>query len=389
MAVTWNSADKSADITLSGSDLVATCTNGTPGQYNVRATIGRTTGKRLVKFTITGQAAARQMHVGLWNTAVNNSTWPGGQPGGLTTGESAGQVWQNGGWLGPVVPFVTGDVVLIAIDMDARKLWIKPGAGNWNADAGADPQAGTGGISYTAITGALFPGLNGSATGDAVTADFAYTNVSLPSFLAWESNGEPTTAGHFHPELKLEAWFAPDKVTNAAGWFDKTLITTSTTPSGSLIKTEASDTVVSASKIAIKAVLTKTEASDTSSSATKVAIVGVASKTEASDTVVSASKIAIAGVLAKTEASDTVAATSKVAIAATLAKTEASDTTTSAAKIAIAAVVSKTEASDTSSSATKLAVAAALAKTEASDTLSAASTIAGTTRRPARHSVWI
>lgn len=65
-----------------------------------------------------------------------------------------------------------GDVYCFAIDLTARLMWVKKGAGLWNADAGADPVAGTNGVII--LAGALSPMVrftNGLAT-DAFTANF-------------------------------------------------------------------------------------------------------------------------------------------------------------------------------------------------------------------------
>ena len=65
-----------------------------------------------------------------------------------------------------------GDVICCAIDLDARLAWFRRNAGNWNADAAANPATGTNGVVIPA--GAQAPMVrftNGPAT-DAFTGNF-------------------------------------------------------------------------------------------------------------------------------------------------------------------------------------------------------------------------
>lgn len=163
----------SASVAMSNGNL--TVTHGSTGNgTGVASTMSKTTGKYYFE--------TRSV------TSVSNSNGIGVKvyAGGIF---SDGAPFINGAGivLGPVNSFIinntvstgknlgaqaVGDIYCFAIDLTARLMWIKKGAGLWNADAGADPAAGTNGVAI--ISGALSPMVrftNGLAT-DAFTANF-------------------------------------------------------------------------------------------------------------------------------------------------------------------------------------------------------------------------
>jgi hypothetical protein len=139
--------------------------------------------------------------------------------------------------------------------------------------------------------------------------------------------------------------------------------------------TEASDTVSSASRLALKAAASLTEASDSLSSAGNLPINGTLAKTEASDNLSSAGVLPIVATAAIGEAGDSLVSAARLALIAAAAITEADDSLSAFGCDPIEADLSVTEADDTltADSWVRWPIAAALAVTEAGDVAAAAS----------------
>jgi hypothetical protein len=168
MPVTWNPADKSDDIALSGENLVATSTSG--AEKLVRATHGFSAGKPFWRITFTAAAVS----MGNLTIGVATSSAPLGSLLGVDS-VSGSQGWGYTGdgvygykvhdavsvlyGLSPVV----GDSYGIALDMDAGTLEI------------LGPDDVSMGVMYTGLTGTLYPAASLWDTGDVLTADFSPT----------------------------------------------------------------------------------------------------------------------------------------------------------------------------------------------------------------------
>jgi len=179
----WNSLDKTTSITLSNNNLTATSTAGSAW---VRSVTGRSSGKYYYEGTL-------------------NNTWNGNSGIGLTTSTSTptsgaistpftgasgfGGCYVNGVSSGNLGSLVSGNIVGIAADLTASLIWLRVSpSGNWNGSGTANPATGTGGISFSALTGVLFPVFAAYASPDAVTANFGASAFSgtIPSgFTAW------------------------------------------------------------------------------------------------------------------------------------------------------------------------------------------------------------
>lgn len=134
--VTWNSADKAASITLSGSDLIATAAS--TAFAAVRATHGRSSGKRYFEILINTQGSTR---CGFANSSHSLSTYIGNSARGASVGNVANSV--NGYTVDNSGTFATAnsDYFMFAVDLDAGKAWV----GKNNAwQLSGDPAAGTG-----------------------------------------------------------------------------------------------------------------------------------------------------------------------------------------------------------------------------------------------------
>lgn len=178
----WNSADKSANITLSGSDLVAAATNSTDA--GVRAI--ETQNLDLVYFEFlwtktgatgldTGTGIARTDAV-LANigTTVNNAS----------IAFNSGNIWNNGISTGSTVGgFSTGDVHCVALSRAAKLIWHRRNNGLWNGSGTANPALLFNGIDISAwftvgkiiVPAACFNDANTTMTGNFGASAPAFT----------------------------------------------------------------------------------------------------------------------------------------------------------------------------------------------------------------------
>jgi hypothetical protein len=142
------------------------------------------------------------------------------------------------------------------------------------------------------------------------------------------------------------------------------------TVTGTLTKTQASQTASSDGTVAIAGAVTKTQAGQTSSATGVVAIVGAAAVTQAAQSVTAAGAVAIAGALTKTQAAQTLAATgSQTVYTGVLTATQAAQTVSAAGTLPIVGALAKTQAAQTVAGAGTLPIVGALTKTQSAQTL--------------------
>lgn len=185
---TWNPSDKAASITLSGSDLIATFSvaNGWGG---VRSTIGKSTGKWYWEYTITVADVNTIMDHAVAQSGANltinlrdqTTSW---SFFGLNGNKS------NNSYIAYGSGQSQGDVVSIAIDMDAGKIWWGVN-GTWQASG--DPGAGTN-EAFSNLSGTIYAAWASDILDNAATANFGASAFahSVPSgFNAGLFTGEP------------------------------------------------------------------------------------------------------------------------------------------------------------------------------------------------------
>lgn len=209
----WNSADKSAAITLSLSDALATTTSYV--WHAVRSVDSHSAGKYYAEFVNT----VEQFGSGNWfgfadsSHTITGSSFGGSDAGGIAYA-SDGTIYHNGALV--VSTFLTaavGDTIMAAVDLTNDKYW-------WGVNgvwaSGGDPAAGTGEQASAIGLGTVFlcgttGYFTGPSTGDAILvrtalADFAYSPPS--GFAAWDGAAAPTApAGMFDPSLTIKGWF--------------------------------------------------------------------------------------------------------------------------------------------------------------------------------------
>ena len=208
----WNPSDKSAGITLSGGNLIATNTNN--NICGVRAVDRQITGKfywEVTYNTVTynGDAA------GVINAAFALATIPITAP----LGSPVIGLQQNGAMTGGVTgpsfgAIAAGSVVCFALDAASGLFWARVGAaGNWNASATANPATGAGAVSILSLgLGGgipIYPWCEVSNTNDVMTANFgdsAFSGAVPSGFTSGFPAGVTTSTNALVTQAALEAW---------------------------------------------------------------------------------------------------------------------------------------------------------------------------------------
>lgn len=172
-ATTWNPADKSASLTLSGGDLVATAGANNLGVRSIAA-VGA--GQKVyMEYVPTVNANDQQFGFGLATRTL--TTFLGSNEGGVS--KSFG-VRYLGNYLdfssadnnAAMPSWTTGNRVGIAYDDGAKLFWSRVNGGAWSNSG--DPAAGTGGRAVS-VSGTLYACLYIGFSTEVTTARFAST----------------------------------------------------------------------------------------------------------------------------------------------------------------------------------------------------------------------
>jgi hypothetical protein len=182
---TWNPSDKSASVTLSGGNLIATW-NGSGG--GARSTTSKAGGKIYFEAQFTTINASTW--VGLANatsvlTISNSVNVVFSQLDGSAVQGNGTTLGQNGGFLN------AGQWGSFAIDLTAARFWYRPNGGLWNNNASNNPATGVGGYSISYLVGPFFVycGATAGSAGNAVTLNVGGSSFAFaaPSgFNAWD-----------------------------------------------------------------------------------------------------------------------------------------------------------------------------------------------------------
>lgn len=150
-AATWDPANKSANITLSGGNLTATST--TTGPNNVKSTLSKSTGKYYSEHTVTLVSGA-EYSICLATAAAPLNTYGGADTTSIGF-YMDGTVYYNNVLVTTIQSTATGQRVDMAVDLDADLGWWRSNNGNWNNSGTANPATGTGGIAL-GVAGTVF-----------------------------------------------------------------------------------------------------------------------------------------------------------------------------------------------------------------------------------------
>jgi len=176
---TWSTTDKSPNVTLTGSNLIATATSTAVG---ARAADRQITGKFYWENTVTVWIGPNTS-VGFCNSAVPLTAMVAAPVGSCNVIKS-GVISINGAASGSTLgTLAAGNVIGIAIDLNAQLGWLRLApSGNWNGSSTANPATGVGGISLSGITGgglySLYPVCAFGGGSDSTTANFGDTAFS-------------------------------------------------------------------------------------------------------------------------------------------------------------------------------------------------------------------
>ncbi len=182
----WNPLDKSAEITLSNSNLTATST--VAATHGVRSVKGNSAGKWYLEYV--PAALGTYCDIGISNSSLVLDTNYVGQTAngwGLFSSGLGGGPYHSAVNLGLTTGYTAGQTVQLALDMDNGKVW-------WGINntwlGGGDPAAGTLANYTTGITGTLYATLtaSGSAPASVSTVNFgasAFTYTPPTGFTGW------------------------------------------------------------------------------------------------------------------------------------------------------------------------------------------------------------
>lgn len=176
VVVTWNPADKTANMLLSNGNLTAK--SNAAGRNEVRATNPIVAGeKKYVEYTIDKVITpATQFAVGIAPLAHSFANYLG-QGNDFGYGND-GTNFKLGANQGTTVTYTTGDNIGMAVDIPNKKIWFRKNGGNWDNNASHDPATNIGGFDLTAIfngvaTSTTYAIIDMEDSTDQVTAKFS------------------------------------------------------------------------------------------------------------------------------------------------------------------------------------------------------------------------
>jgi hypothetical protein len=194
-AETWNASDKSANITLSGGNLIAT--NSGSVDASVRGAVGRNYGKLYLEFVAGATWTGVDTCIGLaLATATLSSFGSGNAVNGIAVYLSG-----NGSFNGSASQFTmgtgptAGQTVCLCIDYFRQVFYARVNNGTWNNGAGgASPDTNVGGYSFGSFFGSalLYPIFctNGNGTSGTLNTGGSAFNYSIPAgYQAWDNGG--------------------------------------------------------------------------------------------------------------------------------------------------------------------------------------------------------
>lgn len=183
---TFDPVNISSNIFLTNSNLTANL-DGLGGPYaSARSLASHSTGKFYFEITDT-VGVDSNVAVGIINASGSLNTYLGVDSNSISVFGGGGNWTINNTNVGSAPLFTSGDIVGIAVDFGAGLIWLRnlSAPTTWNGGGSADPAAGLGGQSISAITGPYFAGLsmNGSGSGYIMTGNFGGSSyvASAPS----------------------------------------------------------------------------------------------------------------------------------------------------------------------------------------------------------------
>jgi hypothetical protein len=213
-ASTWSTTDKSASLTLSGSNLIATAGAANQG---VRGKDPKRTGKYYIEYTSTTTQSVNS-RVGF--AAAGSSLIVGTAAASIGLAAGTGTILSYdvfGTQLANVLAasWTTGSVVCAAIDLDSQFCWFRVGAaGLWNNNAANNPATGIGGAPISAVGLGqgidCYPCVFLGNSAQSVTANFgasAFTGAVPAGFTSGWDDSVAVVTNVVASQVALEEWY--------------------------------------------------------------------------------------------------------------------------------------------------------------------------------------
>ena len=171
MSVTWNPADKNANISLSNGDLTATATD--TSWKSVRATEGKSSGKWYWEVKIDVSAGDHNM-IGTGSSSATLDHYVGNDSYGYGYNGYNGYKFYDGSGVVYGSTYGLNDIIGVALDLDNGKIWVSKN-NVWQASG--DPAAGTNEM-FSGLSGTFYPMFSPYENTNAGTARFASGDLS-------------------------------------------------------------------------------------------------------------------------------------------------------------------------------------------------------------------
>lgn len=197
MATTWDPANKSATATLSNGNLTVTDSSVVEENDCGRNTVAITTAQKKYweeKLDLTDGAISSGPGISIITCDYTSGEWLGFRATSIGY-YGTGEVFFNWNTLGTFIAnglntFTTGDVICVAVDFAAGKIWFRVNNGNWNNSGTDNPATATGGIDFVTSrlgSGDVYPSFNvyrdGTGVLSKITGNFGatVTAFAIPS----------------------------------------------------------------------------------------------------------------------------------------------------------------------------------------------------------------
>jgi hypothetical protein len=177
----WSNVDKSANITLSASDKTATSAASFQGIRSTTSNLNGTAGKYYAEW-LWGSTTANRIGISPTSQAVDIET---------ATFEVTGtQIIVNSSTVATLssTACTTNDVLCVAWDAGAERVWFRKNGGNWNNTGSANPATGVGGADCSFAASANHSLWARLSTGEVLTirTELAEYTQTVPSgFTSW------------------------------------------------------------------------------------------------------------------------------------------------------------------------------------------------------------
>jgi hypothetical protein len=210
---TWNPADKTAGITLSGTNNL-TVTASNTGNQNVRAIDRNLTGKFYWEHTFTTIVGTCGVGLLPASASLSGVFFAGGANTCVTLQNVSGAFYIGTAQQFQLGALANGNVACFALDLGAQLIWVRVGAaGNWNNNSANNPATGVGGLSIAPVFPSIVPvypwtGVS-TGSGTVITANFgdsAFSGTVPSGFTSGFTSGATPPLYDMATQMAAEQW---------------------------------------------------------------------------------------------------------------------------------------------------------------------------------------